>query len=184
MGGETLQFTARIRLCGAVSDKVAQAQAVAARLGLGQCEGTPLALCSGGEKKRTSIAIEMLKEPSILLLDEPTSGLDSAMAAALAQALRNVARMEDVTVVTSLHQPSSSVFSELDNVMFLCDGHTVYQGPPAAALPYFASLGPSGQSKKAGAGVAPLPRKSLLRRFQRESVRPCIAPSTCRGREF
>ena len=139
--GETLQFTARIRLCGAVSDKVAQAQAVAARLGLGQCEGTPLALCSGGEKKRTSIAIEMLKEPSILLLDEPTSGLDSAMAAALAQALRNVARMEDVTVVTSLHQPSSSVFSELDNVMFLCDGHTVYQGPPAAALPYFASLG-------------------------------------------
>jgi len=137
---ETLLFTAQLRLAGSEAEKRAQAKAVTGTLGLFGCQGTQVALCSGGEKKRTSIAIEMLTDPAILLLDEPTSGLDSTMAAALISTLKAVAR-EGRTVVSSLHQPSSIVFAKLDAVMLLCDGHTVFQGPPSAAVPYFEGLG-------------------------------------------
>ena len=137
---ETLLFTAQLRLAGSEAEKRAQAEAVTGTLGLSRCQGTQLALCSGGEKKRTSIAIEMLTDPAILLLDEPTSGLDSTMAAALLSTLKAVAR-EGRTVVSSLHQPSSIVFAKLDAVMLLCNGRTVFQGPPSAAVPYFEGLG-------------------------------------------
>lgn len=62
---------------------------------------------SGGERKRLCIACELLNEPSLIFLDEPTSGLDSSMALVVVQALSSLARRADVTVVCSIHQPSS-----------------------------------------------------------------------------
>ena len=59
---------------------------------------------SGGEKRRVSIASELVTDPSILFLDEPTSGLDSYNAHSLMQTLANLARSKNRTIITTIHQ--------------------------------------------------------------------------------
>lgn len=73
---------------------------------------------SGGEKKRLSIALEILTKPGLLLLDEPTSGLDSASAFFVIQALKSVAS-GGRTVISSIHQPSSEVYALFDDILLL-----------------------------------------------------------------
>ncbi|KAK9062886.1 hypothetical protein SSX86_020076 [Deinandra increscens subsp. villosa] len=89
---------------------------------------------SGGEKKRLSIALEILTRPTLLFLDEPTSGLDSASAFFVIQTLRTMAREANVTVVSSIHQPSSEVFALLDDLFLLSGGETVFFGEAKMAL--------------------------------------------------
>lgn len=88
---------------------------------------------SGGEKKRLSIALEILTRPRLLFLDEPTSGLDSASAFFVVQTLRNVAR-DGRTVISSIHQPSSEVFALFDDLYLLSGGETVYFGEAKMAV--------------------------------------------------
>ena len=59
---------------------------------------------SGGQKKRVSIGMELIKEPSLFFLDEPTSGLDSASSISLMNSLNKIA-MSGVNIVCTLHQP-------------------------------------------------------------------------------
>ncbi|XP_019155561.1 PREDICTED: ABC transporter G family member 15-like [Ipomoea nil] len=95
---------------------------------------------SGGEKKRLSIALEILVRPRILFLDEPTSGLDSASAFFVVQALKNICR-DGRTVVSSIHQPSSEVFALFDDLYLLSGGETVYFGEAKTAIQFFAEAG-------------------------------------------
>ncbi|PNY14699.1 ABC transporter G family member 15-like protein [Trifolium pratense] len=95
---------------------------------------------SGGERKRTSIALEILTRPRLLFLDEPTSGLDSASAFFVVQTLRNVAR-DGRTVISSIHQPSSEVFALFDDLFLLSSGETVYFGEAKKAIEFFAEAG-------------------------------------------
>ena len=88
---------------------------------------------SGGEKKRLSIALEILTRPRLLFLDEPTSGLDSASAFFVIQTLRNIAR-DGRTVISSIHQPSSEVFALFDDLFLLSSGETVYFGDAKMAV--------------------------------------------------
>ncbi|KAE8682936.1 ABC transporter G family member 13 [Hibiscus syriacus] len=81
----------------------------------------------GGEKKRLSIALEILTRPHLLFLDEPTSGLDSASAFFVIQTLRNVGR-DGRTIITAIHQPRSEVFSLFDDLFLLSGGEQVYFG--------------------------------------------------------
>ncbi|KAA8528070.1 hypothetical protein F0562_035061 [Nyssa sinensis] len=95
---------------------------------------------SGGEKKRLSIALEILTRPRLLFLDEPTSGLDSASAFFVIQTLRNVAR-DGRTIISSIHQPSSEVFALFDDLYLLSGGETVYFGEAKMAIKFFAEAG-------------------------------------------
>ncbi|KAJ7964069.1 ABC transporter G family member [Quillaja saponaria] len=95
---------------------------------------------SGGEKKRVSIALEILTRPRLLFLDEPTSGLDSASAFFVVQALRSVAH-DGRTVISSIHQPSSEVFTLFDDLFLLSGGETVYFGEAKMAVEFFAEAG-------------------------------------------
>ncbi|KAK4278672.1 hypothetical protein QN277_016488 [Acacia crassicarpa] len=95
---------------------------------------------SGGEKKRLSIALEILTRPRLLFLDEPTSGLDSASAFFVVQTLRTVAR-DGRTVISSIHQPSSEVFALFDDLFLLSGGETVYFGEAKMAVEFFAEAG-------------------------------------------
>ena len=95
---------------------------------------------SGGEKRRVSIGMELVTSPKILFLDEPTSGLDSYTAASIMSTLTKLARNGRM-VLLSLHQPSESVFNELDKVLLLCKGHAVYCGDADKISTHFSDLG-------------------------------------------
>ncbi|PVZ97462.1 hypothetical protein BB558_006567 [Smittium angustum] len=95
---------------------------------------------SGGEKKRTSIAMDMATNSSILFLDEPTSGLDIYTSLLVTKLLRSISRTGQ-TVVSVIHQPSSDIFSLFDEVMVLSEGKIVYFDKQKSMVPYFNKIG-------------------------------------------
>ena len=130
---EALEFTAALRLglC-TPEERARRVQAAIEALRLERCADTMVGSAlvpglSGGEKKRTAVAVELLAGPSFILLDEPTSGLDSQTALELVQILKGLAR-SGCAVVCTIHQPSSEVFSLFDKVVMLWRGRVVYSG--------------------------------------------------------
>lgn len=83
---------------------------------------------SGGEKRRVSIACELVTSPSILFLDEPTSGLDSYNARNVVECLVKLSRDYDRTIVFTIHQPRSNIVSLFDKLVLLSEGDLVYSG--------------------------------------------------------
>lgn len=74
---------------------------------------------SGGERKRTSIGYELITDPCLLLCDEPTSGLDSHTALKIIKVLRNEAKNNNLTVICTIHSPSSELFKLFDRMLLL-----------------------------------------------------------------
>ena len=95
---------------------------------------------SGGEKKRVSIGVELITNPSILFLDEPTSGLDSYTAQLIFKLLLAQAS-SGKTVITTIHQPSSDTFHLFDKLMLMCDGKIVFHGLAKESVGFFANCG-------------------------------------------
>ncbi|EAS29262.3 ABC transporter [Coccidioides immitis RS] len=96
---------------------------------------------SGGEKKRVSIACELVTSPSILFLDEPTSGLDAFNAFNVIECLVNLARTYNRTVIFTIHQPRSNIVALFDQLILLAKGRTVYSGSFMGCQPYFDHIG-------------------------------------------
>ncbi|CAG8514342.1 13989_t:CDS:10 [Ambispora leptoticha] len=96
---------------------------------------------SGGEKRRVSIACELVTSPSILFLDEPTSGLDAYNAYNVVECLVTLARNYNRTVVCTIHQPRSNIFALFDQLLLLAEGHMVYSGEASKCQEYFESIG-------------------------------------------
>lgn len=90
---------------------------------------------SGGQRKRVSIASEMLSEPRLLFLDEPTSGLDPGLDKKMMRTLNNLAD-SGCTVLVTTHA-TSNILDSCDHVVFLSHGQLVYFGPPQKAISYF-----------------------------------------------
>ncbi|KAL0360343.1 UNVERIFIED_CONTAM: ABC transporter G family member 22 [Sesamum radiatum] len=144
---ETLTYSALLRLPNTLSreQKKERAMSVISELGLERCQntmigGTFVRGVSGGERKRVCIGNEILLNPSLLFLDEPTSGLDSTTALRIIQMLRNIAQAGK-TVVTTIHQPSSRLFSKFDKLILLSNGCSLYFGKASEAMLYFSSIG-------------------------------------------
>jgi ABC-type multidrug transport system ATPase subunit len=83
---------------------------------------------SGGEKKRTSIAFELISDPQVVFMDEPTSGLDSLTAYVIVWYMKKLAATKNKTVAMTIHQPSSEIFSLFDDLILMVEGRLVYQG--------------------------------------------------------
>ncbi|KAG8825867.1 hypothetical protein FRC17_008487 [Serendipita sp. 399] len=96
---------------------------------------------SGGEKRRVSIACELVTSPSILFLDEPTSGLDAYNAYNVVESLVTLARDYNRTVVFTIHQPRSNIVALFDQLILLAKGQVVFSGPFAQCQPYFDGIG-------------------------------------------
>uniref|UniRef100_A0A8C6JI24 ATP-binding cassette sub-family G member 8 n=1 Tax=Melopsittacus undulatus TaxID=13146 RepID=A0A8C6JI24_MELUD len=144
---ETLMFVAKLRLPKFFSDsqRKKRVEDVIAELRLRQCANTRvgneyLRGVSGGEKRRVSIAVQLLWNPGILILDEPTSGLDSFTAHNLVITLSRLARGNRL-VLLSLHQPRSDIFQLFDLVLLMTSGLTVYCGTARDMVQYFTELG-------------------------------------------
>ncbi|KAL6559285.1 ABC transporter G member 11 [Orobanche gracilis] len=144
---ETISYSARLRLPDRMpwSDKRALVESTIIEMGLQDCADTVIGNwhlrgVSGGERRRVSIAVEILMRPRLLFLDEPTSGLDSASAFFVTQTLRGLSR-DGRTVIASIHQPSSEVFELFDRLYLLSGGKTVYFGQASEAYEFFAQAG-------------------------------------------
>lgn len=114
---------------------------IIAKMGLHSCADTKAARLSGGQQRRLSLAIALLKQPSVLFLDEPTSGLDAASAAAIMGEITRVAKEEGIIMLCTIHQPSSKVYNGFDQVMILSKGRLAFVGNASAASDHFDSIG-------------------------------------------
>ncbi|CDP09281.1 unnamed protein product [Coffea canephora] len=144
---ETIKYSAQLRLPSNINKDEANdiIEKTIMEMGLQDCADNlignwHLRGISGGEKKRLSIALEILTQPQLLFLDEPTSGLDSAAAFFVTQVLKNVA-CGGKTVIASIHQPSSEVFTLFDDLFLLSGGETIYFGEAKMAVEFFADSG-------------------------------------------
>ncbi|KAG9509334.1 ABC transporter G family member 27 [Fragariocoptes setiger] len=145
---QTLIYSALLRLpdCMSYKDKMHQVDYVIKALDLESCQHTIIGDymrrgLSGGEKKRASIASELLSNPSVMFLDEPTSSLDSCSALSLMKLLKAYAIKERKTLVVTIHQPSSQLFHLFDKLLLLNRGQMAYFGPINQVVSHFAHLG-------------------------------------------
>ena len=102
--------------------------------------GSPLnKKISGGQRKRLNIALELIREPSILFLDEPTSGLSSRDSENILDLLKELS-LKGKLVLVVIHQPSSDIFKMFDRLLILdTGGYLIYNGDPIDSIIYFKS---------------------------------------------
>ena len=92
---------------------------------------------SGGQRKRLNIALELIREPSVLFLDEPTSGLSSADTEKVINLLKEQT-FKGKLIIVNIHQPSSDVYKLFDRLWLLDrGGYPVFDGNPIDAITYF-----------------------------------------------
>lgn len=96
---------------------------------------------SGGEKRRVSIACELVTSPSILFLDEPTSGLDAYNARNVIDSLVKLAKDFNRTIVFTIHQPRSNIVSLFDKLVLLSEGDLIYSGDMIKCNEFFGKNG-------------------------------------------
>jgi len=166
---ETLMFAARLRLprTTSLAQKTTFVETLMNKLNLLKSADTIVGNAkvrgiSGGERKRLSIACELISRPSLLFLDEPTSGLDSFQAERLIEALATLAKetvIEDAsagpagsrdgdvggggnTIACVIHQPSAAVFNMFDDIVLLGEtGRCLYSGPRIGMQKHFKAAG-------------------------------------------
>jgi ABC-type multidrug transport system ATPase subunit len=133
----TLQYAARLRLpAGTSSDQADRVVDETMRdLDLADRRDVAVRMLSGGQRKRASIAVELLTQPRTFFLDEPTSGLDPSTSADVLRLLRQLAQ-RGVTVLLTTHEPAT--IERCDRVVFLArNGHLAFAGTPSEARQYF-----------------------------------------------
>ncbi|MEU9039052.1 FHA domain-containing protein [Streptomyces sp. NPDC048352] len=119
----------------AKAERLARVDEVIGELGLGQRADQPIHSLSGGQRKRVSVALELLTKPSLLFLDEPTSGLDPGMDRSVMRMLRGLAD-DGRTVIVVTHSVLS--LDVCDRLLVLAPGGRVaWFGPPEETLGFF-----------------------------------------------
>lgn len=143
---ENLWFNARLCLSGLNEEQMKESVTrVLQELELYESRdlkvGTPLnKFISGGQRKRLNIALELIREPSILFVDEPTSGLSSMDSDKVMMLLKLQARKGKLVIV-NIHQPSSDIFRMFDKLWIMDKGgRMIYTGNPLDAIIYFKGL--------------------------------------------
>ena len=121
---ETLEFAANLKLDSPEEEKKLKVDRLSQHLKLEKCMDTLVGShlikgISGGEKKRTSIAFELISDPDVLILDEPTSGLDSLTSFIIVQYLQYLAKEKNKTIIMTIHQPNSDIFNLFDRLFLI-----------------------------------------------------------------
>src|SRR5215217_268560 len=132
----TLSYVAGLRLSRDVSkEEVDQiVDEVLEVTGLTERRDVPVASLSGGQRKRVSIAVELITKPAIIFLDEPTSGLDPATEEKIMNLFRQITETGRTVVLTTHNTANIRLF---DKIVVLMHGKVVFYGEPAEALEHF-----------------------------------------------
>ncbi|KAF8377093.1 hypothetical protein HHK36_030466 [Tetracentron sinense] len=130
---ETLMFSAKLRLRLPPSELVSRVKSLIQELGLEHVAGTRVGDdrvrgISGGERRRVSIGVEVVHDPSVLILDEPTSGLDSTSALQIINMLKTMAETRGRTIILSIHQPGFRIVKLFNSVLLLANGSVLHHG--------------------------------------------------------
>lgn len=135
--GDMLQYAAQLRLQDDIStaERNARVDYVMNELSIAYAKNTPLDKVSGGQRKRASIAIEMLSDPDLFFLDEPTSGLDPGTENHLMKTLSELTN-KGKTIILVTHTPLTLPICDKVIVMGN-DGNMAYFGSPQGATQYF-----------------------------------------------
>ena len=121
---ETLMFAADLRLNRTDEEKLERVMELARSMKLDKCLDTMVCGAivkgiSGGEKKRTSIAFELISDPQVIMLDEPTSGLDSLTSFVIIDYLKKLASEEGRTILMTIHQPSMDIYNKFNRIFLM-----------------------------------------------------------------
>lgn len=145
-----LTYAARLRLPRQLGPKEIQAAVsrAIAQVGLSERAEVRIGKLSGGQRKRASVAVELLSRPSILFLDEPTSGQDPHLEEAMMKLFRSLAA-GGTTVMVTTHAMAN--IELLDLVAIVQAGRLVYFGPPQALLDFFETRSYEGVFKRLAA---------------------------------
>ena len=130
---EILLFTARLKINASREVQESKVAEMLKILKIEKCQNTKIGDnlhrgVSGGERKRVSIAVELLSDSPILFLDEPTTGLDSYNAFEVISAIKKLALDKNKIVIFTIHQPASEIFQLMNKICVLALGKTVYFG--------------------------------------------------------
>ncbi|MFQ3590862.1 MAG: FHA domain-containing protein, partial [Chloracidobacterium sp.] len=132
----TLYYVAKMRLSSDTSDE--EIERIIAEVldvtGLTTRRAVPVGQLSGGQRKRVSIAVELVTKPGIIFLDEPTSGLDPGTEEKVMHLFRRIALGGHSVILTTHAMENVKLF---DKIVVLMRGRLVWFGPPAEALTYF-----------------------------------------------
>ena len=138
-------FSSRLRNNLEREQHLQRVESVIDELGLQNCADTMIGNVlfkgiSGGERKRTSIGVDIITDPQVILMDEPTSGLDSWAALRLVKTLKKMAS-HGKTIVATIHMPGSQMFALFDKILLLAEGKQAFFGTRNESISTFMNAG-------------------------------------------
>ncbi|XP_025987882.2 ATP-binding cassette sub-family G member 1-like [Solenopsis invicta] len=139
---EAMYFAAELKLGRRKStlEKRAAIYEILSTLRLSKTRDTITNRLSGGERKRLTIALELVNNPPVIFLDESTTGLDEISSTQCIDVLQRLARFGR-TVVCTIHTPSTRVFLKFDHVYILSNGQCVYRDSASNVVPFLQNMG-------------------------------------------
>ncbi|KAF5272448.1 hypothetical protein FQR65_LT04916 [Abscondita terminalis] len=139
---ESMMVAADLKLNRELSktDKLKAISEILEILRLSPSEQTITNQLSGGEKKRLSVALELINNPPVIFLDEPTTGLDDLSSSQCISLLKILAE-GGRTVICSIHSPSARLFSQFDNAYIVSSGQCMFQGYGQEVIPFLSEIG-------------------------------------------
>lgn len=137
---ESMVVAANLKLGSTIGyhKKLAVVDEVINLLGLEKCYDTKTEHLSGGQRRRLTVALELVNNPPIIFLDEPTTGLDNVSIKQCIELLKKISKM-DRTVICTIHQPPASLFQNFDQVYVMANGYCVFNGSPGQLVPFMSS---------------------------------------------